>query len=80
LLARQLAEAGQLDLDAPVQLLLPAFTLADAAATERLTVRHLMNQTSGFSRTDGMRPLLGGDERVRTHLLSASPRTRSAAR
>lgn len=62
LLARQLADAGQLDLDAPVARVLPAFTLADAAAAQRVTVRHLLNQTSGLSRTDGMRPLLSGDD------------------
>jgi CubicO group peptidase (beta-lactamase class C family) len=62
LLARQLAEAGRLDLDAPVQRVLPAFTLADAAAAQRITVRHLMNQTSGLSRTDGRRALLHGDD------------------
>jgi CubicO group peptidase (beta-lactamase class C family) len=61
-LARQLADAGQLDLDAPLQRVLPAFTVADGAAAQRITVRQLMNQTSGLSRTDGMRPLLSGDD------------------
>ena len=61
-LARQLADAGQLDLDAPLQRVLPAFTVADRTAAQRITVRHLMNQTSGLSRTDGVRPLFSDDD------------------
>jgi CubicO group peptidase (beta-lactamase class C family) len=58
----QLVEAGKIDLDAPVQTYLPDFILADpdaasqtpALAPERsagasVTVRHLLNQTSGLS-------------------------------
>lgn len=49
----QLVEAGRLELDAPVQRYLPWFRLADADAAARLTVRHLLAQTSGFSELDG---------------------------
>ncbi len=45
----QLAEAGALDLDAPVQRYLPGFTLADLGHAARLTVRQLLNQTSGLA-------------------------------
>ncbi len=58
LLVRQFIEAGQLDADAPVQRYLPWFKLADAEASSRITVRHLLNQTSGLSRADGVAPLL----------------------
>jgi CubicO group peptidase (beta-lactamase class C family) len=45
----QLVEAGKVDLDAPVQRYLPWFRLADPAASARITVRHLLNQTSGLA-------------------------------
>lgn len=45
----QLAEAGRIDLDAPVQRYLPDFTLADPAAAAEITVRQLLNQVSGLA-------------------------------
>jgi CubicO group peptidase (beta-lactamase class C family) len=45
----QLVEAGKVDLDAPVQRYLPWFRLADPAASAHITVRHLLNQTSGLA-------------------------------
>jgi CubicO group peptidase (beta-lactamase class C family) len=45
----QLVERGRLDLDAPVQHYLPWFRVADDAASAQITVRHLLNQTSGLS-------------------------------
>ncbi len=45
----QLVEAGKLELDAPVQRYLPWFRVADPQASARITVRHLLNQTSGLS-------------------------------
>jgi CubicO group peptidase (beta-lactamase class C family) len=45
----QLVEAGKVDLDAPVQRYLPWFRLADPVASARITVRHLLNQTSGLA-------------------------------
>lgn len=44
----QLVEAGEIDLDAPVQRYLPEFTLADPAAAAQITVRELLNHTSGL--------------------------------
>ena len=46
--AMQLVEQGKLALDAPVQDYLPWFKVADAEASRRITVRHLLNQTSGL--------------------------------
>jgi len=60
LLVWQAIDAGQLDADAPVRRVLPWFRVADADASARITLRHLLNQTSGFSRADGMAPLLHG--------------------
>ena len=47
-LAMQLVEEGTLDPDAPVRDVLPAFRVTDAAASEVITVRHLLTHTSGF--------------------------------
>lgn len=44
----QLVEAGRVDLDAPVQRYLPAFLLADREAAGAITVRQLLNHTSGL--------------------------------
>ncbi|MGW8226820.1 MAG: serine hydrolase domain-containing protein, partial [Anaerolineales bacterium] len=44
----QLVEAGKVDLDAPVQRYLPWFRVADPQASTQITVRHLLNQTSGL--------------------------------
>ena len=49
----QLAEDNKLELDAPVQKYLPWFQIADKKASSEITVRQLINQTSGFSEIDG---------------------------
>ncbi len=46
-LVMQLADAGEVELDAPVRRYLPAFELADPGAGE-ITVRHLLTHTSGI--------------------------------
>jgi CubicO group peptidase (beta-lactamase class C family) len=45
----QLVEAGKVELDAPIQRYLPWFRVADAEASARMTVRQLLNQTSGLA-------------------------------
>ncbi|MEH2003297.1 MAG: serine hydrolase domain-containing protein [Nostoc sp.] len=45
----QLVEAGQINLDSPVQTYLPEFTLADPTIAAKITIRHLLNQVSGLS-------------------------------
>ena len=59
----QLVEAGKLDLDAPVQRYLPWFRVADPQASACMTVRHLLNQTSGLTTTSGEIPLADFDNR-----------------
>lgn len=49
----QLAEAGKVDLDKPVTTYLPYFETANKEASDRITVRHLLNQTSGFTTYTG---------------------------
>lgn len=71
LLVRQMIDAGLIDADAPVQRYLPWFRVADADASPRITVRHLLTQTSGFSRSDGLQPLLQGS-RANTRELARS--------
>src|SRR6266487_2978782 len=44
----QLVEAGKVELDAPVQRYLPWFRVADPVASARITLRHLLYQTSGL--------------------------------
>jgi CubicO group peptidase (beta-lactamase class C family) len=49
----QLVEAGKVELDAPVQRYISWFRVADPEASARMTVRQLLNQTSGFSTRSG---------------------------
>ncbi len=72
----QLVEAGKVALDAPVQRYLPWFRVADAEASARITVRHLLNQTSGIPTLAGMAIPAGinasteGSERLKRILYS----------
>ena len=45
----QLVEAGEIELDAPVQTYLPEFTLRDPTVASQITIRHLLNHTSGLA-------------------------------
>ena len=49
----QLVEANKIELDAPVQRYLPWFRVADEKASAEITVRHLLNHTSGLSTKTG---------------------------
>ncbi len=49
----QLVEADKIDLDAQVQRYLPWFHVADPQASAQITVRHLLNQTSGLPASSG---------------------------
>ena len=53
----QLAERGAVDIDAPVRRYLPEFALADASASDEITVRQLLDQTSGIPTSAGVAPL-----------------------
>ena len=57
----QLVEAGRVELDAPVQTYLPWFRVADPLASAQITVRHLLNQDSGFSQGSGLQEQMASD-------------------
>ena len=57
----QLVEAGKIKLDAPVQTYLSWFRVADTKASEMITVRQLLNQTSGLPRSIGQTQLVSTD-------------------
>ncbi len=48
----QLVEAGKVNLDNTVQTYLPGFQLSDKAAAAKITIRELLNHTSGISERD----------------------------
>jgi len=58
----QLVEQGLVDLDEPVQRYLPDFRVADREASSSITVRHLLNQTSGISRISGLKAVAAGED------------------
>jgi CubicO group peptidase (beta-lactamase class C family) len=58
----QLVEDGKVELDAPIQRYLPWFRVADPQASAQITVRHLLNQTSGLPQLSGLRPLADFDD------------------
>ena len=49
----QLVDEGVVDLDAPVRRYVPELRLADGQATDSITVRHLLQQTSGLPAVAG---------------------------
>jgi CubicO group peptidase (beta-lactamase class C family) len=53
----QLVEANKMELDAPVQRYLPWFRVTDPVASSRITVRHLLDQTSGLPSSAGQTTL-----------------------
>ncbi|WP_216213075.1 serine hydrolase domain-containing protein [Amycolatopsis aidingensis] len=75
----QLAQAGKVELDAPVRRYLPSFRLVDPRGA-RITVRQLLNQTSGMSDAaypDARMPqpdtLAGAVDRLHAAGLAAEP-------
>jgi CubicO group peptidase (beta-lactamase class C family) len=69
----QLSEAGKVDLDAPVKRYIPWFRVANKAASNRITVRNLLNHTSGLPEDTAFEPMRSTamsddalEERVRT--------------
>lgn len=55
LIVLQLASEGRLSLDDPITKHVPSFRTADKSASDRITVRHLLNHRSGLSTLDGNR-------------------------
>jgi CubicO group peptidase (beta-lactamase class C family) len=68
----QLVEAGKIDLDAPVQRYLPEFRLADPLASQVITVRQLLEQTSGLSTYAGEVAFVGQLDSLATLLRGQS--------
>ena len=58
----QLVEDKKVELDAPVQRYIPWFRVADPEASSRITVRHLLNQTSGLPTVAGVAYAYRGDD------------------
>ncbi len=73
----QLVEANKIELDAPVQRYLPWFRVADEQASAEITVRHLLNHTSGISTKTG-RSYQGDGDTSATALEQAVRRLKSA--
>ena len=57
----QLVEAGKIKLDAPVQIYLPWFRVADVKASEMITVRQLLNMASGIPQSIGQEQIANVD-------------------
>lgn len=73
----QLVEQGKLKLDQPVRNYLPWFETSNAALSARVTVRHLLNQTSGLPKNAGFftpqsEQQSAIEEEYRSYLLSLS--------
>ncbi len=49
----QLVDQGLIELDKPVQKYLPWFKVADATSSSKITIRQLLNHTSGISEIEG---------------------------
>ena len=62
-LVMRLVDEGRVELDAPVRAYLPELRFADPAATETVTVRHLLTHTSGVD-GDFFEDFGRGDEAV----------------
>ena len=57
----QLVEEGKVDLDAPAVAYLPSFSVGDESAFATITVRHLLNHTSGLPEGTAFEPMLSND-------------------
>ena len=57
----QLVEEGKVDLDAPVATYLPSFSVGEESASATITVRHLLNHTSGLPESTAYKPMLSND-------------------
>jgi CubicO group peptidase (beta-lactamase class C family) len=57
----QLVDAGKIQLDTPIVSYIPWFRVADPTASARITVRQLLNQTSGISTDTRLSFFLGSD-------------------
>lgn len=65
----RLVEQGKVELDSPVKRYLPEFSLAIPESEDHITVRHLLNHTSGLS-DKGMPGTTMGEESLEKELIS----------
>jgi CubicO group peptidase (beta-lactamase class C family) len=61
----QLVEQGKISLENPVQSYIPWFQLADKEESKKITIQHLLNQTSGLSTYDGQVAISQGDQTLK---------------
>ena len=61
----QLVEQGKINLEEPVQSYIPYFQLADQEESKKITIQHLLNQTSGLSTYDGQVAISEGDQTLK---------------
>ncbi|WP_056830021.1 serine hydrolase [Psychrobacillus sp. FJAT-21963] len=66
----QLVEQGKIRLEDPVQSYIPWFQIADKEESKKITIQHLLNQTSGFSTYDGQVAISQGDQTLKEHIQS----------
>jgi CubicO group peptidase (beta-lactamase class C family) len=57
----QLSEAGKVDLNAPVKRYVPWFRVADKTSSNKITVRNLLNHTSGLPEDTSFEPMRSND-------------------
>ena len=60
----QLVDAEKIKLNDPVQKYLPWFSLKNTEQSKKITIRHLLNQTSGMKTIDGFFDLLTSNQEV----------------
>ncbi|WP_342505075.1 serine hydrolase domain-containing protein [Sporosarcina sp. FSL K6-2383] len=66
----QLVEQGKINLEEPVLSYIPWFRVVDEAASKKITIQHLLNQTSGLSTYDGQVAISQGDQTLKEHVQS----------
>ena len=66
----QLVEQGKISLEDPVQSYIPWFQIADKEESKKITIQHLLNQTSGLSTYDGQVAISQGDQTLKEHIQS----------
>ena len=66
----QLVEQGKIRLEDPVQSYIPWFQIADKEESKKITIQHLLNQTSGLSTYDGQVSISQGNQTLKEHIQS----------
>jgi CubicO group peptidase (beta-lactamase class C family) len=66
----QLVEQEKINLEDPVQSYIPWFQIADKEESKKITIQHLLNQTSGLSTYDGQVAISQGDQTLEKHIQS----------